>query len=96
VAARVTLAPRVIADLKTILSRIAMVSPAAAALVDGRLRRALSFLPEFPEIGGPGRVAGPRELVAPKTSLIVAYRFKDDVVHILAVRHARRRWPKRL
>lgn len=46
-----------------------------------------------PALGRPGRVAGTRELVLPKTPYVVAYRIME-AVEILAVMHGAREWPE--
>lgn len=63
----------------------------AARRVVRRVERAVEQLTDLPSLGRPGRVAGTRELVVSKTSLIVAYRRTGDRVEILAVIHAARR-----
>jgi toxin ParE1/3/4 len=55
-----------------------------------------TLLPNNPEMGRPGRVPGTRELVIPKTPLIVPYRVIGDTIQILRVFHGRRRWPETL
>jgi len=52
-------------------------------------------LAEFPGMGRPGRVIGTRELVI-HPNYIIPYRVRGDVVEILRVQHAARRWPRRL
>ena len=37
---------------------------------------------------------GTRELVVPGTSYHIPYRVRNDVVEVLRVFHAARRWPK--
>jgi toxin ParE1/3/4 len=45
-------------------------------------------------MGRAGRVTGTRELVIPNTPFIVPYRGKGEMVIILRVFHAARRWPE--
>jgi toxin ParE1/3/4 len=52
------------------------------------------LLPASPEMGRPGRVPGTRELVIPRTPLIVPYRLHDNTIQILRVLHGARRWPE--
>jgi len=47
-------------------------------------------------IGRIGRLPGTRELVVSPYPYIVAYREHGNEVHILAVVHTSRRWPKTL
>jgi toxin ParE1/3/4 len=49
-----------------------------------------------PALGRPGRVAGTRELVIPRTPYIVPYRVNGDVVQIITVLHDAQRWPDKL
>lgn len=53
-----------------------------------------TLLPGSPEMGRPGRVAGTRELVIPRTPFIVPYRLVGDAIQILRVFHGARRWPE--
>ncbi|MBC7857632.1 MAG: type II toxin-antitoxin system RelE/ParE family toxin [Burkholderiaceae bacterium] len=52
-------------------------------------------LAEFPGMGRPGRVIGTRELVI-HPNYLIPYRMRGDVVEILRVQHAARRWPRQL
>lgn len=74
---------------------IAADDPAAARLVVGRIRAAVSMLAEQPGLGRPGRVPGTRELVVLKTRYLIPYRVQDRVVQILRVLHTSRRPPER-
>lgn len=58
-----------------------------------RIERAAQNLTVFPFSGRPERVAeGP----VPDTPFLIAYRIKDDEVHLVPVLHGVCRWPKRL
>ena len=61
-----------------------------------RIQEAVSHLEDHPTLGRVGRIDGTRELVVSHTPYIVAYRIRHGDVHILAVLHTARRWPKRL
>jgi toxin ParE1/3/4 len=61
-----------------------------------RIRAAVTRLAASPALARPGRVAGTRELVIPRTPYIVPYRVKGDVVQIITILHGARRWPDRL
>jgi toxin ParE1/3/4 len=74
---------------------IASDSPAAARLVMRRIREALELLASHPGMGRPGRVAGTRELLVPKTRYLIPYRVRRGVVEIMRVFHTSRRPPKR-
>jgi len=55
---------------------------------------AVKRLGKYPGSGRPGRVSDTRELVV--SSYIVAYRVKGEVVQVLRVLHAARKWPESL
>lgn len=65
---------------------------AADALIHTVFEAAEQLL-AFPELGRKGRVSGTRELILPRTKIILAYRIHKTSVQILAVLHAARRWP---
>jgi toxin ParE1/3/4 len=65
---------------------------AAARMVE-RIASAVDQLARYPALGRPGRVPGTRELVISGTPYIVPYRVRRDVVEILRVFHAARKWP---
>jgi toxin ParE1/3/4 len=50
----------------------------------------------MPNAGRIGRVANTREIVVPGTSYLVAYRIREDMIHVLAIMHAARQWPETL
>jgi len=80
-------------DLEEVEAYIARDNPTAAAGTVLGIARAVSLLQEQPGIGRAGRVPGTRELVVPNTPFIVPYRVKDNIVQVLRVYHASRRWP---
>jgi toxin ParE1/3/4 len=84
-----------LANLDAIGDWIAADNPMAAEAMLRRIHGAAEGLREQPEMGRPGRVENTRELVVAGTSYIVAYRVGPDSVDVLAVFHARRRWPDR-
>jgi len=69
--------------------------PAAARLRDRILEIAETLLVTQPLMGRTGRVRGTRE-IAIRPSYILVYRMSGETLEILTVRHAARRWPKRL
>ena len=75
---------------------IAQDNPTAASKVILRIQSAVALLSDNPGLGRAGRVLGTRELVISGTSYIVPYRVQNDVVEILRIFHARRRWPSEL
>ena len=84
-----------LANLNAEAEYIAEDDPAAAGRVVQRIFRAVDLLGKNPAMGRPGRVAGTRELVVAETPYIVPYRVRGEVVEILRVFHAARKWPKR-
>jgi toxin ParE1/3/4 len=74
---------------------IAQDNPAAAARLVAKIFRAVDLLARNPAVGRPGRVPGTRELVIPDTPYIIPYRVRENVVEILRVFHAARKWPRK-
>jgi toxin ParE1/3/4 len=67
-----------------------------AALVAKRILKAVDRLQSHPEMGQPGRIIGTRELVVPDTPYIIPYRVRRERLELIAVFHARQKWPVRL
>ena len=65
----------------------------AAERVAERIRDSVAQLAQYPLLGRTGRVPGTRELIVSGTPFIVPYRIREDVVEIIVVLHAARRWP---
>ena len=82
-----------LADLEEARRRIALDDPGAAEAMARRIREAIEGLRLFPERGRPGRIAGTRELVVPRTPFVVPYRIVAQDIQIIAVLHGRRAWP---
>ena len=93
---RLEYAPRYFRRLEDIRERIAADNPTAAIRMIERIRAAVTRLAGSPALGRPGRVAGTRGLVIPRTPYIVPYRVKGDVVQIITILQSARRWPGRL
>jgi toxin ParE1/3/4 len=86
--------PEAIQDLVLLRAYIAEDSHDAAQRVALRILHDVEhLLPDNPHKGRPGRVAGTRELVVPKTAYIVPYRVEGETIQILRVYHRARRWP---
>jgi toxin ParE1/3/4 len=66
------------------------------ALVAKRILKAVDRLQSHPEMGRPGRIIGTRELVVPDTPYIIPYRVRRERLELIAVFHARQKWPVRL
>ena len=86
--------PSALRNLDSEASYIAADEPAAARLVVNRVLAAVGLLAEHPGLGRPGRVAGTRELLVPKTRYIVPYRVRGDTVEVLRVFHTSRQPPR--
>lgn len=81
-------------QLKEIFDYIAADSPAAALRTVQRIRIAIRQIARMPYAGRMGRIAGTREIVVPGTTYLVAYRVLDGAIHVLAVLHGARQWPR--
>lgn len=93
---RILWTPRALADVATVLDRIAVEDPAAAGRLNDRLLDLVeTSLSAQPMMGRPGRVAGTRELVVHQR-YILAYRVRRETLELLAFRHSARLWPDRL
>jgi toxin ParE1/3/4 len=83
---------RAVEDLAHLHAYIAQDNPKAAASEVEKVVEAVKRLEDYPASGRPGRVPGTRELVISR--YIVAYRVKEQVVQILRILHAARKWPE--
>jgi addiction module RelE/StbE family toxin len=88
--------PRAIQHLAHLREYIAHDNPNAANRIASALLEAVKRLAELPNRGRPGRVAGTREWVVPATPYIIPYRLRGDRLEVVAVFHARQKWPKQL
>jgi toxin ParE1/3/4 len=88
--------PRAVGHLADLRAYIAHENRGAAARMATTLLAAVDRLAELPNLGRPGRVSGTRELVVPSTQYVIPYRVRGERLEIIAVFHARQRWPKRL
>jgi toxin ParE1/3/4 len=87
---------RAIRHLVRLREHIEKDSEQNAALVAGRILKAVALLESHPEIGRPGRVVGTRELVVPSTPYIIPYRVRRERLELIAVFHGRQKWPLKL
>ncbi|HEY7442783.1 MAG TPA: type II toxin-antitoxin system RelE/ParE family toxin [Vicinamibacterales bacterium] len=87
---------RAIEHLANLRSYIARDNPRAASRMARELLEVVEGLAGLPNLGRPGRVAGTRELVMPGTPDVIPYRLRGDRLEVIAVFHARQKWPKRL
>ena len=82
-------------DLESVEEYIRQDNPAAAIKTVLRVLEAVECLEQFPNIGRPGRVTGTRELVVGGTLFLAIYKVKENVIWVLRVLHAARKWPPR-
>ena len=87
---------RAIEHLAHLREYIARDNPKAANRIANDLLEAVERLAKLPNLGRPGRVVGTRELVVSATRYIITYRLRGDRLEIVAVFHARQKWPKQL
>ncbi len=93
---KIRLTPRASTHLLSAYVCLHAASPAAATAPTKRIFEAIDRLAQYPGSGRKGRIDGTRELVVPRTPFIVVYATAGEEVHVLAVLHASRRWPKSL
>lgn len=80
-------------DLEAIEHYIKGDNPTAAARVVLNIIGQVEQLRDHPGMGRSGRVEGARELVITGLPYIVAYIAEAQIVEVLRVLHAARRWP---
>lgn len=73
---------------------IAESNPGAAERITNHIVDVTEMLGKHPEAGRRGRAAGTREFAVPYTPFIVVYNVSKEIVWILAVYHAARKWPE--
>jgi toxin ParE1/3/4 len=83
------------ANLIAVSEFIANDNPDAAARTVAAIVKAVEPLEYFPALGRPGRISGARELVVSGTPYIVPYRVRGEVVQLIRVFHAARKWPSK-
>ena len=79
-------------DFLNILDYIAERNVAAADRLEALIQHAADPLPDNPNVHRPGRIAGTREAIV-HPNYILVYRVGMDAIDILAVLHARQRYP---
>lgn len=82
--------------LDSLAEYIARDKRAAAERTVAAFRLAVDNLERFPSSGRPGRIDGTRELVVSGTPYIVPYRVRREVVQLIRIFHASRKWPSQL
>jgi toxin ParE1/3/4 len=81
------------ANLIAVSEYISQDNPDAAAKTVAAIVKAVETLENFPALGRPGRISGTREFVVSGTPYIVPYRIRGEVVQLIRVFHAARKWP---
>ena len=84
---------KAIGDLRHAGEYIAADNPEAAKRMAARVKEAVEYLIDHPNMGRPGRLGNTRELVVSGTPFIVIYWVRGAAVQILRVLHHARRWP---
>jgi plasmid stabilization system protein ParE len=74
---------------------VAETNPGAAERTADHIVDITEMLGKHPEAGRRGRVSNTREFVVPDTPFVVAYSVSKEVLWILGVYHAARKWPER-
>jgi toxin ParE1/3/4 len=87
---------RAIHHLVQLRAHIEKNSEQNAAIVASRILKAVDLLQFHPELGGPGRAVGTRELVIPDTPYIIPYRVRRQRLELIAVFHGGQKWPPKL
>jgi toxin ParE1/3/4 len=92
---RVRWTRRALRSLDALAEYIAQDRPLAAERMVERIRDTVDLLTTNPDLGRAGRVHGTRELIVGGTPFIVPYRLRENVLEILTIFHAARKWPDR-
>jgi toxin ParE1/3/4 len=93
---RIIWSRRAIRHLVAVRTYIAKDSAQNAATVAARILKSVDLLASQPQMGGPGRVPGTRELVVPDTPYVIPYRVRGESLELIAVLHGRQKWPQKL
>ena len=76
-------------DVEAVVAYIARDNASAARELTELIASIVELLPTQSAMGRPGRVAGTRELVIPRTQLIIPYRVKHAAITVLRAYHER-------
>lgn len=85
-------APDALDELEEIIAYVAAESRSAAENLRHRIEASVLPAADHPYMFRSGRVEGTREIVA-HPNYIVVYRVLEDRIRVIAVVHARRRYP---
>lgn len=80
-------------DLLAAGEYIAQEKPKAARRMAGRVKEAVEYLRDHPNMGRPGRLADTKELVVSGTPFVAVYWIRKGGVQILRLLHHAQRWP---
>lgn len=89
---KIRLTKRAINDLREAEAYIYQDNPSAAVSTVNRILEAIEYLEKFPGMGKVGRVPDTRELVISSTPFIAIYQVRMQVIFILRILHATRKW----
>jgi toxin ParE1/3/4 len=89
---------RAIRHLVHLREYIAKDSEQNAALLAGRILKAVELRQAHPEMGRPGRVLSTRELVVAESPFIIPYRVRPyrvrrERLELIGIFHGRQKWP---
>jgi toxin ParE1/3/4 len=84
---------KALGDLREAGNYIAEDNPQAAEKIADRVREAVEYLLEHPNMGRPGRLPTTRELVISGTPFIIVYWVRGMAVQIIRVLHHSRKGP---
>lgn len=79
-------------DYRRIIDYISARNPAGAEKIAGLIAGSIERMLAFPYLYRPGRVPGTREAVV-HPNYIVVYQVGDDFIRMLAILHARQKYP---
>ena len=85
--------PAALTDRDAIYDYISADNRHAAIDIDLKIETQADQLRLYPQSGRPGRIAGTRELVIPRSPYLLAYRVDGPSVLVLRVLHAAQSWP---
>jgi toxin ParE1/3/4 len=91
---KVTWSESAVRHLEQISDYLSGESVGASEVMRGRILNTVKRLGIMPRSGRPGRIAGTREAVVPRTPYIVAYQVSPTAVEVLGIWHGAREWPK--
>lgn len=80
-------------DLVAAGEYIAQENPKAARRMADRVKEAVEYLQDHPNMGRPGRLSDTKELVVSGTPFIAVYWIRKGTVQILRLLHHAQRWP---